>query len=217
VKAQIRRSKDELSSSSPLPTAIGPSVALSISLVGDYFELLYEKLAFARLDKNFCSEARRLVDFGVRFHAYVDRKQWEGVGRAWTSYSTRDDNFTFAVEINVYSLRHHADKVGNILLRSGIFLQRPIRNDSEEHHTRIYYNPQILEVEGFLESQDEIVSEPDETPLPIVVQNMPTYADPMPSANSSDHVELILNSLSHTGILHEICTDANRIKSKLMG
>jgi SWI/SNF-related matrix-associated actin-dependent regulator of chromatin subfamily A3 len=213
VNAQLRRQTGEFFPSPPPLAAIGPSVALSVSLVGDYFELCDEGSAFARLDKSFCSEARRLVDFGVMFRACLDWERWEDFRRTWRPYSTRDDTATFTVDVNVYSLRHHADKVGSILLRSGIFLQCPDHNLGREN----YYNPQILEVDGFQERPDEVMSEPEEAPAPVIVPNMPAQGDPNPSANSPDHVELILNSLSHTGILHEIRTDTNRIKSELMG
>ena len=212
MNAQLRRQTGESFYFLPPLAAIGPSVALSVSLVGDYFELLDEGHAFARLDKSFCSEARRLVDFGVVFRASLDWKRWDDFRRAWRSCPTRDGAATFATDVNVYSLRHHADKVGSILLRSGIFLQRPAHHLGREN----YYNPQILEVDGFQEKLDEVMSEPDEAPTPVIVQNLPAQDDSRLSVKSPDYVELILNSLSHTSILHEICTDTNRIKSKLM-
>ncbi|KAH8708493.1 SNF2 family N-terminal domain-containing protein [Phaeosphaeriaceae sp. PMI808] len=132
---------------------------------------------------------------------------------AWRPYSFGEDMATFAVDVNVYSLRHHADKVGSFLLHSGIFLQCPVHVPSGQD----YYNPQILEVDGVHESPDEVTSELDKTSTPIFMPDKPVEGDTTPSGNSHERVELILNSLSHTGILHEIRTDTNRIKTPLMG
>jgi SWI/SNF-related matrix-associated actin-dependent regulator of chromatin subfamily A3 len=213
VNAQLRKQTGDYFPCPPYLPSTGSSVALSVSLVGDYFELQHEGRALARLDKSFCSEARPLVDFGVNFQACLDWNCWEEFRKSWGPYSTRDDMATFAVDVNVYSLRHHADKVGDMLLRSAILLQYPAHNLGREE----YYNPQVLEVDGFEEKPDEVMSEPDESPTPIIVSNMSVQGGPKPSANSPDHVEVILNSLSHTNILHEIRTDTNRIKSELMG
>jgi SWI/SNF-related matrix-associated actin-dependent regulator of chromatin subfamily A3 len=186
-------------------------MALSVSLVGDYFELLNEGRTFARLDKSFCGKARRLVDLGVIFKAYLGWEDWEAVSRSWTPCSA---TAVFFVEVHVYSFRHHAEKVGTILLRSGMFLQYPIHGGGQELVG--YYNPQVLEVDGFAERPDEIMSEPDDSPAPVFVSELPAHTVPKPPKSPSDHVESILNSLSHTGILQEIRTDTDLIKSNLM-
>jgi hypothetical protein len=186
-------------------------VAFDVFPKGDYFELYNNGHSFARLDKAFCSEARRLMGLGVRFQACLERKRWEEVTRAWGPYA--DETVTFSVDVNVKSLMHHADKVGNILLRSGIFLQSPSQNPGGE----TYYNPQILQIEGFCERPDEVMTEVEDAPTPVAIPGRPTQNNPKPSLNPQDHVEQILDSLSHTNILHEIRTDTNRIKSTLMG
>lgn len=147
------------------------------------------------------------------FRACIDLERWTNFRQTWSQYSIKDDTTTFAVDVNVYSLRHHADKIGSILLKAGIFLQRPLHDISSEN----YYNPQILHFDGIQERTKEMVYEPDETSTPLEVMDLPVRRDPKQSADSPDHVELILDSLSHTSILHEICTDANRIKSTLQG
>lgn len=185
-------------------------VAFEIFPKGDYFELHNNGRAFARLDKAFCSEARRLVGLGVRFQACLERQRWEEVTRAWRPYA--NETVTFSVDVNVKSLRHHADKVGNILLRSGIFLQLPSQNPDGE----IYHNPQMLQFEGLCERPDEVMTEAEDAPTPAVIPDRPAQSS-KPSPNPQDHVEQILDSLSHTNILHEIRTDTNRIKSTLMG
>ena len=178
---------------------------------GDYFELLSNGYAFARLDKAFCSEARRLVGLEVKFQTCLERKRWEEVLR--TSRSHADGTVTFSVDVNVRSLMNHADKVGNILLSSGIFLQLPTQNPGGE----TYYNPQILQLEGFHEKPDDIITEAEDTPAATVVPHQPAQSNLKPSLNTQSYVEQILDSLSHTNILHEIRTDTNRIKSTLMG
>ena len=215
MKAQLRSQGNEsISRPLPLPTTT-PSIALVTSLVGDYFEILYEGQAFACLEKSFCKIARPLVDLGVKFQVCLTRDVWEVVRRTWRSYSTAYSTTTFDVEINVYSLRHHADTIGSILLRSGIFLQRPAHT-FEHHLNNTYYNPQILDFEGFVGNLDESIVETDETLAPIIVTNTPVRDETRPPTDPSDHVDLILNSLSHASILHEIRTDANRIKTILM-
>ena len=209
----MRRQVREYFPCPPSFAANESSVALEVSLVGDYFELLGQGRALARLDKSFCSEARRLVDFGVEFQACLDWERWEEFRRAWRPYSTRSETATFVVDVNVYSLRHHAEKVGDILLRSAILLQYPTHNPKKDE----YFNPQILQVDGFQEISDHLMSERDESPVPIIIPNVLVQGIPKPSANSSEHVEVILNSLSHNNTLHEIRTDTNRIKSELMG
>lgn len=212
MHAQLRRQADDYFPRPPPLAGLEPSVLLRVSFVGDYFKLQNGNHAFARLDKSFCSEARRLVDLGVKFQACVERRRWQAFKRAWRPYSRNEDIATFAVDGSIYSLRHHADKVGNILLRSSIFLQHPAHHLGGED----YYNPQILEVDGFEEKPDEVGREPNETPALVVAPDLSVQSDPKRSANSSDHVGLILDSLSHTNILHEIRTDTNRIKSALM-
>jgi SWI/SNF-related matrix-associated actin-dependent regulator of chromatin subfamily A3 len=211
VKAQARgEACDFIHRTHPLETT-RHDVAFDISPKGDYFELCKNECAFARLDKAFCSEARRLTGLGVEFQACLERKRWEEVTRAWGPYA--DETVTFSVDVNVKSLMHHADKVGNILLRSGIFLQSPSQNPGGE----TYYNPQILQIEGFCERPDEVMTEAEDAPTPAAISDRPAQNNPKPSLNPQDHVEQILDSLSHTNILHEIRTDTNRIKSTLMG
>lgn len=185
-------------------------VTFEILAKGDYFELSSNGYEFARLDKTFCSEARRLVGLEVRFQACMERKLWEEVTR--TSQSYADEVVTFSIDVNLKSLVHHAGKVGNILLSSGIFLQCPAQNPAGE----TYYNPQILQIEGFHEKPDEIMIEADDAPTSVVIPDGPTQSNPKPFLNPQDHVEQILDSLSHTNILQEIHTDTSRIKSKLM-
>lgn len=225
MNAQLRRRADGFFLVPPPLAAIGSSIALEVSLVGDYFELLDQERsryyharpenerAFAHLDKTFCSGARLLVGLSVVLRACMDFKRWEDFRNASRSYSTNDATATFAVDVNVYSLRHHADKVGNMLLRSGVLLQCATYNIGSER----YYNPQILEIDGFQERPEEVMSDPDEPPTPLMIENLPIQGDSKPPPSSSNHVELILDSLSHTSILHEIRTDNNRIKSQLMG
>ncbi|RYN54409.1 hypothetical protein AA0114_g3778 [Alternaria tenuissima] len=185
-------------------------VIFDVFAKGDYFELLSNGLAFARLDKAFCTEARRLVGLEVRFQACLERKRWEEVTRPCGSYA--DGVVTFSVEVNVKSLINQADKVGDILLSSGSFLQCPTQNPAGE----TYYNPQILQIEGFHEKPDDMMIEADDARTPVVNPDRPTQSNLKPSLNPQDHVEQILDSLSHTNILHEIHTDTNRIKSTLM-
>ncbi|CAN9221899.1 unnamed protein product [Alternaria alternata] len=107
---------------------------------------------------------------------------------------------------------NHADKVGNILLSSGIFLQYPTHNPAGE----TYYNPQILQIEGFHEKSDDMMIEADDASTPVVIPDRSSQSVPKPSLNPQDHVEQILDSLSHTNILQEIHTGTDRIKSTLM-
>lgn len=192
---------------------LGPSITVDVSLIGDYFQLLAEGNAFARLDKSFCREARRVVDLGsAKFKACLECKEWEDFKSSWTPYQTSSHSATFTVDVNVYSARHHADKIGTLLMHSGIFLQRPAHDVGDNE----YHNPQILELHGVSERPEEILCEPDETTSHIVVPNLPVSGDTTQPTQDSDHVDLILNSLSHVGMLHEIRTDTNRIKSELM-
>jgi SWI/SNF-related matrix-associated actin-dependent regulator of chromatin subfamily A3 len=211
VRAQARREACDFIHRMYSLEANRHDIAFEIFPKGDYFELYNNGRAFARLDKAFCSEARRLVGLGVRFQACLERKRWEEVTRAWRPYA--DETVMFSVDVNVKSLMNHADKVGNILLRSGIFLQSPSQNPGGE----TYYNPQILQIEGFCERPDEVMTEAEDAPTPTIIPGRPAQSNPKPSPNPRDYVEQILDSLSHTNILHEIRTDTNRIKSTLMG
>jgi SWI/SNF-related matrix-associated actin-dependent regulator of chromatin subfamily A3 len=143
----------------------------------------------------------------------LERERWEDLKRSLGAYSTSDKVAAFTVDVNVRSLRHHADKIGHILLRSSIFLQYPAHLSDGE----MYYNPQLLKFDGFRDELEEVMSEPDEATAPVIVPDLPAKEDLRPSATSNNHVESILSSLSHREILHEIRTDTNRIKSELMG
>jgi SWI/SNF-related matrix-associated actin-dependent regulator of chromatin subfamily A3 len=210
VKAQARREACNFIHRTYPPGSNQHHVAFEIFARGDYFELVSDGKAFARLDKAFCSEARRLIGLEVRFQACLERKRLEEAIRPSRLYA--DGIVTFSVDVNVKSLMNHADKVGNILLSSGIFLQCPTQNPAGE----TYYNPQILQIEGFHEKPDDIMIEADDAQIPVVIPDRPTQSNLKPSLNSQDHVEQILDSLSHTNILQEIRTDTSRIKSKLM-
>ena len=177
---------------------------------GDYFELYSQGGAFARLDKAFCNEARRLVGLGVEFEAFLDRKRREETTKAWTPSAV--GTMTFLVDVNVKSLMHHAGTVGNILLRSGIFLQFPLQRPGGE----TYLNPQILQIKGFHEKADETMAEGEDVTTPTVGLDGSAQCNPKPSRKSEDHVEQILDSLTHTNVLQEIRTDASRIKTDLM-
>jgi SWI/SNF-related matrix-associated actin-dependent regulator of chromatin subfamily A3 len=212
VNAQLRKNGGVFFSCPSFLGEAGPSITLDVSLKGDYFELLAEGNAFARLDKSFCREVRRVVDLGAEFKACLECKQWEDFKTSWKPYQTTSYTATFTVDVNVYSVRHHADKIGTLLMHSGIFLQHPAHDvgDSE------YHNPQILDLHSVIEQLDDVTYEPDETLTHVVVPNLTVPGNPAPSTQDPDNVDLILNSLSHIGILHEIRTDTNRIKSELM-
>ncbi|KAJ5020979.1 hypothetical protein J3E73DRAFT_386319 [Bipolaris maydis] len=159
-----------------------------ISPKGDYFELSINGHAFARLDKAFCSEARQLVGLEVRLQACLERKHWEQVSTTWAPHAR--STVTLSVDVNVKSLMNHADKV------------------------EIYYNPQILQLDGFhekLTNNDQV--EDMQRLLPLQISSSEYRKSPQ---NPQDHVNQILDSLSHKDILHEICTDTKRIKSTLM-
>ncbi|EMD91847.1 hypothetical protein COCC4DRAFT_144809 [Bipolaris maydis ATCC 48331] len=193
--------------------SLGPHqqvATFDISPKSDYFELSINGHAFARLDKAFCSEARQLVGLEVRLQACLERKHWEQVSTTWAPHAR--STVTLSVDVNVKSLMNHADKVGNILLGSGIFLQSPSQNPSAE----IYYNPQILQLDGFHEKADETMTEVEDMPTPAAVTDQVAQSNRKSPQNPQDHVNQILDSLSHKDILHEICTDTKRIKSTLM-
>ncbi|CAN9276485.1 unnamed protein product [Alternaria alternata] len=210
VKAQARRAACAFIHATYSLASSQDDITFEITPNGDYFQLASNGQVFARLDKAFCSGTRRLVGLEVRFQACLERKRWEEVTRPFGSYA--DGIVTFSVDVNVKSLIHHADKVGNILLSSGIFLQCPTQNPAGE----TYYNPQILQIEGFHGKPDDIMIEADDAPTSVVIPDRPTQSTLKPSLNPQDHVEQILDSLSHTNILQEIRTDTSRIKSKLM-
>ncbi|CAN9177037.1 unnamed protein product [Alternaria alternata] len=210
VRAQARREVCEFIQDTYSFETNQHYVTFEIVPKGDYFELFSNGCAFACLEKGFCSEARQLVGLEVSFQACLKREHWEEVTEAWTMHT--DETSTFDVEVNVKSLMNHADKVGNILLSSGNFLQCPTQIPAGE----TYYNPQILQIEGFNERPDDIIIEADDEPTPVVIPGRPSQSNLEPSLDFQDHVEQILDSLSHTDLLHEIRTDTNRIKSKLM-
>ncbi|CAN9204159.1 unnamed protein product [Alternaria alternata] len=210
VKAQVRRESYNFIHRTYSLGTDQHYVTFDVFPKGDYFELFSNGHTFARLDKAFCSEARRLVGLEVKLQACLERKHLEEVVKAWRSYA--DGPLTCSVDVNVKSLMSHADKVGHILLSSSIFLQPPIHNPGGE----TYFNPQILQIEGFYEKSDDTMTEAEDTPMPVDVPDRRAPSDLRSSLTSQDHVEEILDSLSHTNILHEIRTDTNRIKSTLM-
>jgi hypothetical protein len=191
------------------------SITLEVSLVGDYFELLGSTQAIARVNKSFCNEARRLVDLGIKFSAYLQKKNWDSCCRALQNSSPDQSATTFAVDISVHSFRHHADRIGDVFSQAGFFLQRPSYDFSED----LYYNPQLLEIEGFEAREETVPSftrEPRWNQVEASTIMSSGRAEPEGSKNAPDLVDSILNSLSHSGILHEIQTDQNEIKAPLL-
>jgi SWI/SNF-related matrix-associated actin-dependent regulator of chromatin subfamily A3 len=213
VKAQLTRYGRGFRPALLFPT--GSSIILEVSLIGDYFELLNYGQAFARLNKSFCNEARRLADFGVGFRAYVQKNSWEACCAALNNSQPEPSATTFAVDVDVYSFRHHADRIGDIFSQVGFFLQCPNHDFAEA----LYYNPQILEIKGFEEKQETSANFTSEAAPELAEAGISISSDcaePEPQRDGSDLVDSILNSLSHNGILHEIHTDQNRIKTKLL-
>lgn len=153
------------------------------------------------------------MDLEVAFEACVEQRTWDDFRSACGPYSIRADTPTLDVDVNVYSLQHHAEKVGNILLQLGLFLQYPVFIPSGQ----VYHNPQMLVFDGFCEKDEDVTSEPDEQSTPIFIVDRAVEGAPASSANSDERLDIILNSLSHKGILHELRTDSNRIRTPLMG
>ena len=212
VKAQLRTSA---CGRIYRPALLYSSIILKVSLVGDYFELLDSGQAFARLNKSFCSEARRLADFGVEFRAYMQKNSWDACCAALNNYLPDPSTTTFAVDVNVYSFRHHADRIGDIFSQAGFFLQCP----THEFAGVLYYNPQILEINGFEGRQEtpaNFATEPDSELTEAGMAMSFERTEPERQRNESDLVDSILNSLSHNGDLHEIHTDENRIRAELL-
>jgi SWI/SNF-related matrix-associated actin-dependent regulator of chromatin subfamily A3 len=183
--------------------------------VGDYFELLYSGKKFARLNKNFCSEVRRLTPFGVKFQAYLSKSDWESLFPVQSNHRTGPAR-TFDVEVNVYSFKHHADQIGDILSQIGVFLQDPTYGLDEVP----YHNPQLLEFQRVEERQEEALNTVSDTsafnPISFGSVMEQEKTDPERQRNTTEIVDSILDSLSHNNILQEVSTDQNRIKAKLL-
>jgi len=79
-----------------------------------------------------------------------------------------------------------------------------------------YLNPQIVQIKGFHEKADETMTEEEDVPTPTVVLDGSAQCNLKPSKRSEDHVEEILDSLTHTNLLQEIRTDTSRIRTDLM-
>ncbi|KAM3069738.1 hypothetical protein ACMFMG_010447 [Clarireedia jacksonii] len=161
------------------------------------------------------SEVRRLTPFGVIFRAYLSKSDWESLFPVQSNHRAGPARL-FDVEVNVYSFKHHADQIGDILSQTGVFLQDPTYGLDEEP----YHNPQLLEIRGVEERQEETLHTVSDTSAfnPIsfgsVIEQEKT--DPERQRNTTEIVDSILDSLSHNNILQEISTDQNRIKAKLL-
>jgi hypothetical protein len=215
VNAQLRTSKYGVISRPTLLFSSTSSIILEVSLKGDYFELLNSGQPFAHLNRGFCSEARRLADFGVEFRAYLQKDSWEAYYATLNNFLPESSAKTFAVDINVYSFRHHADRIGDIFSPAGFFLQHP----THDFVDALYYNPQLLEFEGFEEKRETSASLASESTLELAepgISMSSDRADLEHQRNGSDLVDSILNSLSHHEILREIHTDQNRIRTELL-
>ncbi|PQE24601.1 hypothetical protein CJF31_00011242 [Rutstroemia sp. NJR-2017a BVV2] len=193
----------------------GQYILFDVSLVGDYFELLYSGQKFARLNKNFCSEVRRLTPFGVKFQAYLSKSDWESLFPVQSNHRIGPAR-PFDVEVNVYSFKHHADQIGDILSQTGVFLQDPTYGLDEVP----YHNPQLLEIRGVEKRQEEALDNVSDTsasnPISFGSVMEQEKTDPERQRNTTEIVDSILDSLSHNNILQEVSTDQNRIKAKLL-
>ncbi|KAI0550333.1 SNF2 family N-terminal domain-containing protein [Xylaria curta] len=105
-------------------------------------------------------------------------------------------------EINVHGARADAREIGSILSRSRIFLQKP------QHglHNVEYYNPHILRIEGYSESDS---LEPTQVPKNHL-SGLPDSSEEeggeeeVVRSNDTAVVDSILDSLSHHAVLREI-------------
>jgi len=185
-----------------------PSLAFGVVLMGDYFMLHYNGMIFARLDKRFCEDVRPLVALQVDLLAYMRKDDWAVIYRTW-SQSTIGSLPAFSLEINVYGPREHADTVGSMLSKRGIFLQNPISGIGDYH----YHNPQDLCIEGF---HERIHPNPTQSSQGRAVNCLSNdRREGHTQSTDAEIVETILGSLSHNSVLHEIHAD-NRIKSTLL-
>lgn len=195
----------------------GPQITFEVTLVGEYFELIYSGQRIARLNKSFCRQVRQVVQIGVYFRAYLLRSKWEPLFAGHMNRPSATAVTIFAVDVNVYSNRHHADQVGDILAHAGLFLQDPEYNAVGAS----YHNPQKLQIEGIEERQEIASSSSNNQPTMAVRSGMAVDYDPAEQEcqiHAIDLVESILNSssLSHNSILQEISTDQHRIKTVLL-
>lgn len=173
---------------------------------GDYFSLEYDGSKFARLNKRSCSDLQALVtQRQVRFKAYLQNKEWAAAVQSWHQ---RQTSSLFSVEINIYGARADAEEVGNILSKSGTFLQLPRYGLDDA----VYYNPHFLRIEGYSE---QVPLETHPSAIVDVVGTPDRTVEEEPQVNDSVVVDSILDSLSHHVFLRQITVD-RRIKSELL-
>jgi SWI/SNF-related matrix-associated actin-dependent regulator of chromatin subfamily A3 len=188
-------------------------VPLGVALTGDYLELFHDGHMFARINTVSCKDLRPLWDLRIELSAFLDLSSWNALFRVWASKHWQDSAAMFEVELNVYSPRENADKVGQALSKATIFLQRPIFLFKDVLH----YNPQLLEVPGYIPCNEAVNDGNDESR-----ENSSTPEETERSGARSrrrrrDALETVLDSLSHNEIQHEIRADDKRIlKSELL-
>lgn len=169
---------------------------------GSFFALEYGGSKFARLNKRSCNDLGALIAAKlVTFHAYVPESEWRNALKSFQAQR----QCLFPVEINIYGAKADAQEIGNILSKSGAFLQFPQWGlESAE-----YYNPHLFRIEGFSDQVPKETAKPDER----TAHDVNATEDPQMSDSAA--VDSILDSLAHHVDLGEINVD-RRIKSSLL-
>ncbi|KAI0157993.1 SNF2 family N-terminal domain-containing protein [Hypoxylon sp. FL1284] len=172
---------------------------------GNFLTLEYWGVKFGCLNKRLCRCLNDLIAQNlVHVQVYIPT---EDLTKAMQSQYANIPNHLPA-EINIYGAKANAREIGDILSKSGVFLQMPQygRNIAE------YYNPHILRIEGYsdllsLEESREITNDAHGAPDIRIEEST--------RGNDTAVVESLLDSLSHHANLQELAIVPG-IKSTLL-
>lgn len=165
---------------------------------GDVYGLAkgHTEQVFAMLNKRTCHHLLQVEDGrSVRMQAFLTEAGSEDEDEPRTLSST------FQVDVSIYGRENLANEVGHILDAAEVFLQRPIVGVEGLK----YYNPHYLHLQHSAEA--DLISEN------FWNANQPGQA--VEEEAGREHLDFILNSLSHQSLLREHVAD-RRIKSALL-
>lgn len=172
---------------------------------GDFLTLEHWGVKFGRLNKGLCRRLHGLISQNcARIQVFIPGKDLA------KAISARNDQPAeqLPAEINIYGTKANARWIGDILSKSGIFLQSP-QYGSEDAE---YYNPHILRMEGY---PDLPSFEPSQEPGNDAHETIDGGIEGPARRNDTAMVDSILDSLSHHHVLQEMAYVPN-IKSTLL-
>ncbi|KAF2994772.1 hypothetical protein E8E14_002949 [Neopestalotiopsis sp. 37M] len=175
----------------------GPVQSFAVIREGDFLTLRHGQQKFGRLNKGLCRHLLDLVaNQQLRFQVFIANKDLSAAMRSLNGQPPDH----LPAEINIYGPEADAREIGEILSKTGIFLQLPRYGTSSVG----YHNPQMMQLEVHSDLLSPEVSRADSTND--TPETFDRHIEGSITGNDTAVVDSLLDSLSHHPYVQEIAT-----------